>query len=55
MEAPINKGTCIIQAMIYMHLLTVTSLHNKAAVVTKMLVKSICLHYNSDGLTMGIS
>ena len=31
------------QAVLYMRLLTITCLHNKAAVVTKTLVKSICL------------
>ena len=36
-------GACIVQAPIYMSLLTITCLHNKAAVVTKTLVKSICL------------
>ena len=31
----------IVQALIYMHLLTITCLHNKAAVVTKMLANSL--------------
>ena len=50
-QVPINNGTCIVQAMIYIHLLTITCLHNKAAVVTKSL-------YNFDSLTtnhMGIN
>ena len=34
---------CNVQVLIYMHLLTITCLHNKAAVVTKIFVKSICL------------
>ena len=33
----------IVQVLIYMYLLTITYLHNKAAVVTKTLVKYICL------------
>ena len=32
-----------LKSKVYMCLLTITCLHNKAAVVTKMLVKSICL------------
>ena len=32
-------GICIMQVLIYIHLLTITCLHNKAAVVTKLLVK----------------
>ena len=36
-EAP-NKGVCIVQVSIYIHLLT-THWHDKAAVVTKTLVK----------------
>ena len=55
MEAPNNNDICIIQVPIYIHsacivqvliyisLLTITHLHDKAAVVTKTLVKSICL------------
>ena len=39
----------IVQVPIYMCLLTVTCLYNKAAVVTKMPVKCICL-----GVTMGV-
>ena len=41
---PIIVGAGIVQAPIYMHLLTITCLHSKATVVTKMLVKFICLH-----------
>ena len=45
MQVPINNVTdaCIVQALIYMRLLTIACLHNKAAVVTTMHVKSICL------------
>ena len=39
-------GSCIMQALIYIWLLAITCLHSKAAVVTKLLVKSICLVYN---------
>ena len=31
------------QAVVYMYLLTTTCLHNETAVITKMVVKSICL------------
>ena len=34
---------CIVQLPIYIHLLTITHLHNKAAVATKDACKSICL------------
>ena len=34
-----------------MHLLTITCLHNKAAIVTKMLIKSICLGVQPNSLT----
>ena len=36
-------GDCIVQAPIYMHLLTITWLHNKAVMVAKALVKFIYL------------
>ena len=42
-EGAIITGACIVQALIFMCLLTITCLHKKAAVVTKRLVKSICL------------
>ena len=35
-------GTCIVQALIYLHLLTITCLHNKATIVTKACFRSIC-------------
>ena len=34
---------CVVQALNRMHLLTITCLYDKVAVVTKALVKSICL------------
>ena len=37
--------------VLYMHLLIITCLHNKAAVIIKMLVKSICLGVHFDSLT----
>ena len=36
-------GACIAQMLNYIHLLTITCLHNKEAVVIKTLVKFICL------------
>ena len=42
-EAPNDNGVCIVQLPIYIHLLTTTCRHNKAAVVTKNACKSICL------------
>ena len=38
---------CIVQVLINMCLLTITFLHNKAAVVTKTFVKSICVNFDS--------
>ena len=38
-----NNSICIVQVPIYILLLTITCLHNKAAVVTKNACKSICL------------
>ena len=35
-------GACIKQVLIYIHLLIITFLHNKAAVVTKTVGTSIC-------------
>ena len=43
MEAPTNNSIYIVQLPIYIHLLTITRLHNMAAVVTKNACKSICL------------
>ena len=48
-------GTCIVQVLIYMWLLTMTCLNNKEAVVTmKMLVKSIYLS-RCTALSAGVS
>ena len=41
--ANLHPLVCIMQVMIYIHLLTITCLHTKAMVVMKTLVKSICL------------
>ena len=43
-------GTCTVQTLIYMHLLTMTFLLNKAAVVTKCLL--IYLFRNSEAICL---
>ena len=60
MEVPINASDCItsvMQALIYMHLLAITCLHNKPAVITNRLLNVFVYMYNFDPslLTMGIS
>ena len=50
-QVSINIGTCIVQSLIYMHLLTIRCLHNKAAVVTKNVRNFDSLTTNHMGLS----